>query len=63
MSNQENPAITRFRDYLRVNTMQPNPDYQKCMDFLSQQATDLGTEVSEQVKPQSSFAREKYINK
>ncbi|CAM0135901.1 adenylate cyclase [Umbelopsis sp. WA50703] len=42
MSDQEHPAITRFRDYLRVNTMQPNPDYQKCMDFLSAQATDLG---------------------
>jgi hypothetical protein len=26
-SNGEEPAITRFCDYLKINTMQPTPDY------------------------------------
>lgn len=42
MAQQEHPAVTRFREYLRINTMQPKPDYKKCVDFLAAQATELG---------------------
>ena len=24
---EEDPAVSRFREYLRINTVQPNPDY------------------------------------
>ena len=27
MSQAEDPAVTRFREYLRINTVQPKPDY------------------------------------
>ncbi|VDO87070.1 unnamed protein product [Haemonchus placei] len=30
----ENIAVTKFREYLRVNTEQPNPDYGKFTDYL-----------------------------
>ncbi|KAH8548841.1 hypothetical protein BGW37DRAFT_505277 [Umbelopsis sp. PMI_123] len=42
MAQQEHPAVTRFREYLRINTMQPKPDYKKCVEFLAAQATELG---------------------
>eukprot|EP01147_Barroeca_monosierra_P008554 gene8554-995_t len=35
-------AISRFQDYLRINTMQPNPDYETASAFLEQQAADIG---------------------
>jgi len=38
---QEHPATTLFRDYIRINTMQPNPDYAKAMEFLTVQAKSL----------------------
>lgn len=38
----ENPSTSVFREYIRVNTMQPNPDYQSCMEFLKAQANRLG---------------------
>ena len=25
--NDEDPAVSRFREYLRINTVQPDPDY------------------------------------
>ena len=31
MAKQEDPSVTLFRDYLRVNTVQPNPDYGKSL--------------------------------
>ena len=31
---EENPSTTLFRDYIRINTMQPNPDYPACIKFL-----------------------------
>ena len=37
----ENPSTTLFRDYIRINTMQPSPDYPKCMDFLKGVAASL----------------------
>lgn len=38
----EHSATTLFRDYIRINTMQPNPDYKKCILFLQAVAEDLG---------------------
>ncbi|KAF9168677.1 adenylate cyclase [Actinomortierella ambigua] len=38
----EHPAVTRFRDYLRIKTVQPNPDYDTCTKFLIQQAEEIG---------------------
>ncbi|EDQ88478.1 uncharacterized protein MONBRDRAFT_32786 [Monosiga brevicollis MX1] len=44
-AGDEHPAVTRFRDYLRINTMQPTPDYEAAAVFLEGQAKDLGFEV------------------
>ncbi|KAL1924251.1 uncharacterized protein VTP21DRAFT_7286 [Calcarisporiella thermophila] len=38
----EDPAITRFRNYLRIKTVQPNPDYVECTLFLQRWADELG---------------------
>lgn len=32
----ENPSVTLFREYLRIKTVHPNPDYQKSTSFLIQ---------------------------
>ena len=42
MAEGENPAVTRFRDYLRIKTVQPNPDYESCKNWLLDQAKDIG---------------------
>lgn len=34
----EHPAVTAFREYLRVHTVQPNPDYAACCKFLKKVA-------------------------
>ncbi|CAB0013530.1 unnamed protein product [Nesidiocoris tenuis] len=42
----ENPAVTAFREYLRIRTDQPNPDYNAAVEFLKEQATSrLGLPV------------------
>ncbi|CAI2351189.1 unnamed protein product [Caenorhabditis sp. 36 PRJEB53466] len=38
----EDIGVTRFREYLRVNTEQPKPDYVACRDFLFKYADELG---------------------
>ncbi|CAG8660457.1 44459_t:CDS:2 [Gigaspora margarita] len=38
----ENPAVTRFRQYLRIKTVQPKPDYESCTRFLLEQAKEIG---------------------
>ncbi|ETN81769.1 N-acyl-L-amino-acid amidohydrolase [Necator americanus] len=38
----EDIAVTKFRDYLRVNTEQPTPDYAGCQKFLFGLADELG---------------------
>ncbi|VDP03623.1 unnamed protein product [Heligmosomoides polygyrus] len=38
----EDIAVTKFREYLRVNTEQPNPDYAACQKFLFELADELG---------------------
>ncbi|KAK6049346.1 hypothetical protein COOONC_13150 [Cooperia oncophora] len=40
----EDIAVTKFREYLRVNTEQPNPDYAACQNFLFNLADELGIE-------------------
>ena len=48
----EDPAVTRFREYLRIKSVQPNPDYDSCVAFLRKEAERLGLEhhVLEMVK-------------
>ncbi|KAF9020524.1 adenylate cyclase [Haplosporangium bisporale] len=41
-STAEHPAVTRFREYLRIKTMQPNPDYEGSTAFLINQANEIG---------------------
>lgn len=38
----ESISVKKFRDFLRINTEQPNPDYYKCRDFLFDYAKELG---------------------
>jgi len=35
-------AVERFRDYLRIRTAQPTPDYVAAAAFLKAQALDIG---------------------
>ena len=39
---EEDPAITKFREYIRIETVQPNPDNAGAMKFLASYAEDLG---------------------
>ena len=39
---EEHPSTTLFRDYIRINTMQPNPDYLACVNFLRGVADGMG---------------------
>ncbi|GLT29248.1 hypothetical protein SLA2020_041250 [Shorea laevis] len=43
---QEDPSstITRFQEYLQINTAQPNPDYKKSTDFIVSQAKSISLE-------------------
>uniref|UniRef100_A0A914DJJ2 N-acyl-aliphatic-L-amino acid amidohydrolase n=1 Tax=Acrobeloides nanus TaxID=290746 RepID=A0A914DJJ2_9BILA len=38
----EDIAVNRFREYLRINTEQPNPNYEECKNFLEKYAKELG---------------------
>lgn len=38
---REDPAVTRFRQYLRIKTVQPNPDYESCVTFFKAQAKEM----------------------
>lgn len=38
----EHIAVTRFREYLRIRTVQPNPDYVGSTAFLIRQAEEIG---------------------
>ncbi|VDO85346.1 unnamed protein product [Heligmosomoides polygyrus] len=38
----EDIAVTKFREYLRVNTEQPTPDYAGCKKFLFDLADEIG---------------------
>ncbi|KAL3693749.1 hypothetical protein R1sor_007400 [Riccia sorocarpa] len=39
---EENPAVQRFRTYLRIRTVQPEPDYLSAINFLLGQAKEIG---------------------
>ncbi|KAL7750149.1 adenylate cyclase [Sorochytrium milnesiophthora] len=43
----EHQAVTTFRDYLRVKTVHPNPDYLSVSVFLRKLAADVGLEYAE----------------
>ncbi|CAG9532143.1 unnamed protein product [Cercopithifilaria johnstoni] len=43
---EEDIAVRHFREYLRINTAHPNPDYEKCTKFLFDLADGLGFELS-----------------
>ncbi|XP_046354328.2 aminoacylase-1B-like [Haliotis rufescens] len=40
----ENPAVTIFRNYLKIKSVQPEPDYSETTAFLSDLAKDIGLE-------------------
>ena len=37
-SKEEDPAVTKFREYIRIETVQPNPDNIGAMKFLARYA-------------------------
>ncbi len=41
-SEDEHPAVSLFREYLRIKTVQPDPDYAGSNAFLERQAARLG---------------------
>jgi hypothetical protein len=49
MSEAEHIAVTNFRTYLRIKTVQPKPDYESCTAFLKKMAEelDLGVKIFE----------------
>jgi acetylornithine deacetylase/succinyl-diaminopimelate desuccinylase-like protein len=53
----EDPAVTLFRDYLRIKSVQPDPDYDSCLVFLRNQADRLGLKhhTTEMVKGKPIF--------
>ncbi|OCT85693.1 hypothetical protein XELAEV_18023864mg [Xenopus laevis] len=44
LSQTEDPATSLFREYLRIQTVQPDPDYDGALNFLNQVAEDIGME-------------------
>ncbi|NXD16166.1 ACY1 protein, partial [Nothocercus nigrocapillus] len=38
----EEPSVTLFREYLKINTVHPEPDYDAAVRFLERVGTDLG---------------------
>ncbi|KAF9139920.1 adenylate cyclase [Linnemannia schmuckeri] len=40
-NTNEHPAVTRFREYLRIDTRQPTPDYAGSTAFLIRQAQEI----------------------
>lgn len=47
MKELEELAVEKFRTYLRINTMQPTPDYVAAMAFLREYAGELGLPFDE----------------
>ena len=50
--NEEHPAVALFREYLRIKSVQPDPDYNLCATFLTRLANELNLpyKVIEMVK-------------
>ncbi|XP_064610402.1 aminoacylase-1-like isoform X1 [Liolophura sinensis] len=51
----EDKAVTNFREYLRIKTVQPNPDYDGALAFLTKMAEEL--DLSYQIIQPSSGRR------
>ncbi|CAF1647248.1 unnamed protein product, partial [Didymodactylos carnosus] len=41
MNNDDKTAIQHFVDYIRIKTVQPDPDYDKAFEFLKSYANEL----------------------
>lgn len=41
-NKQEDPAVTNFREYLRIPSVHPDVDYDACVSFLKKQSESLG---------------------
>uniref|UniRef100_A0A914W117 Aminoacylase-1 n=1 Tax=Plectus sambesii TaxID=2011161 RepID=A0A914W117_9BILA len=46
MAHEEDIAVTTFRNYLRIDTEQPNPNYKACEEFLHALAAELQIKCS-----------------
>ncbi|VDM97481.1 unnamed protein product [Thelazia callipaeda] len=46
VNDEDDIAVQHFREYLRINTAHPNPDYEKCTKFLCSLADELNLERS-----------------
>lgn len=57
VESNEAEAVTLFREYLRIRSVQPNPDYASCIEFLTRQAKrlDLDYHVTEMVPGKPIF--------
>ncbi|XP_050225234.1 uncharacterized protein LOC126674772 [Mercurialis annua] len=42
--NSPSPIISRFQQYLQINTAHPNPNYHQAQQFLTSQANSIGLE-------------------
>lgn len=40
------PEVTLFREYLRIKTVHPTPDFEGAVNFLKRQADEIGLEFS-----------------
>lgn len=41
----ENSSVTKFREYLRIISVQPNVDYTKCVEFIKRLGEEVGLET------------------
>jgi aminoacylase len=39
---EEDSAVTNFREYLRINSAHPTPDYESCITWIRKQAQEIG---------------------
>nr|CAD7589794.1 unnamed protein product [Timema genevievae] len=44
-SSPEDDAVSNFREYLRIPSVQPNVNYDECVSFLRRQASSLGLPI------------------
>ncbi|XP_072136836.1 aminoacylase-1B-like isoform X2 [Mobula birostris] len=42
VQDEEHPAVGLFREYLRIRTVHPQPDYDSAIEFLERLGTELG---------------------
>jgi len=43
---KEDIAVTRFRDYIKIKSVHPNPDYESAVKFLESYAKEIGLQVT-----------------